>query len=100
MMIVIQMFAQVIYAMEIQMMEIYVKMVMIARILFAHRIDAEHKLLNQEMTLKTKQAKMAKNAIQTAIVILDFAYQEVKQDIVMEIKLMEHNAISMKTAKA
>jgi|APCry1669190327_1035288.scaffolds.fasta_scaffold210073_2 hypothetical protein len=52
------------------------------------------------MTLKTKQAKMAKNAIQTAIVILDFAYQEVKQDIVMEIKLMEHNAISMKTAKA
>jgi hypothetical protein len=52
------------------------------------------------MTLNTKQAKMVKNVIQTAIVYLDFAYQEVNQDIVMEIKLMEHNAINMKIAKA
>jgi hypothetical protein len=42
---------------------------------------------------------MDNNVIQVAIVILDIAYQEVNQDIVMEIKLMEHNAINMKTAK-
>jgi hypothetical protein len=42
---------------------------------------------------------MVNNVIQIAIVILDIAYQEVNQDIVMEIKLMEHNVINMKTAK-
>ena len=38
---------------------------------------------------------MVKNVFQIAIVILDFAYQ----DIVMEIKPIELNAINMKTVK-
>ena len=41
---VFQIFAKVIYVMEIRMMEKYVIMEMIARILFAHRIDVEHKV--------------------------------------------------------
>ena len=41
---VFQIFAKAIYVMEIRMMEKYVIMEMIARILFAHRIDVEHKV--------------------------------------------------------
>ena len=49
---VFQIFAKAICAMEIRMMGKFVIMEMIARILFAHRIDVEHKV-HKVIILKT-----------------------------------------------